>query len=63
VWNQLNTDICGGAQCGIPTVWISGDAHRSPEETMTTAEIVADFEIASLSELPGLLQQIRQKTC
>jgi putative hydrolase of the HAD superfamily len=63
VGNQLNTDICGGSQCGIRTVWISGDAHRSPEETMTPAEIVADFEIASLSELPGLLQQIRQKTC
>jgi putative hydrolase of the HAD superfamily len=63
VGNQLDTDICGGSQCGIRTVWISGDAHRSPEETLTPAEIAADFEITSLSELPGLLQQIRQKTC
>lgn len=62
VGNQLNTDVCGGVQCGIPTVWISGDAHRSPDETMTPVEVAADFEIASLSELPGLLRQIRQKT-
>lgn len=60
VGNQLNTDIRGGAQCGIRTVWISGDAYRSPEESMTPADIAADFEIASLSELPGLLQQIRR---
>lgn len=59
VGNQLNTDICGGSQCGIRTVWISGDAHRSPEETMTSTEVAVDFEITSLDELPNLLQRIR----
>jgi len=33
VGNQLNTDVCGGVECGIRTVWISGEAYRSPEDT------------------------------
>ena len=60
VGNQLNTDICGGSQYGIRTVWISGAPHRSPDETMTRADIIPDFEIPSLAGLPGLLQTIRR---
>jgi FMN phosphatase YigB (HAD superfamily) len=60
VGNQLNTDICGGSQCGIRTVWISGEAHRSPDETMKRGEATPDFEIASLSQLPTLLRRLRR---
>ncbi|MBV9073655.1 MAG: HAD family hydrolase [Acidobacteria bacterium] len=58
VGNQLNTDVCGGTQCGIKTVWISGEAHRSPNETMLPGDVTADYEIESLAELPGLLRKI-----
>lgn len=61
VGNQLNTDICGGSQCGIRTVWISGEAHRSPDETMARGDAVPDFEIPSLSELPTLLERIQKE--
>lgn len=58
VGNQLNTDICGGLQCGIKTVWISGDLHRSPDETMTRVQIYPDYEISSLAELPELIKRL-----
>jgi len=53
VGNQLNTDVCGGVQCGIQTVWLSGEAYRSPEDT--PGNVSPDFEIDSLIELPALL--------
>lgn len=59
VGNQLNTDIYGGMQCGIRTVWISGVLHRSPDETATREEVIPDFEIETLAELPDLIQRIR----
>ena len=59
VGNQLNTDICGGLQCGIKTVWISGEPHRSPDETLTRATIRPDFELDSLLELPVLVGSLR----
>lgn len=58
VGNQLNTDIWGGLQCGIKTVWISGEPHRSPDETLTRAAICPDFEIDSLLELPELIRSL-----
>jgi len=59
VGNQLNTDIFGGMQCGIRTVWISGAAHRSPDETATREEVIPDLEVETLAELPDLIQRIR----
>ena len=59
VGNQLNTDICGGSQCGIRTVWISGDEHRSPDEIMNRGDVIPDFEIPSLSQLPTLLKRLQ----
>lgn len=61
VGNQLNTDVCGGLQCGIRTVWISGEHHRSPDETMAPADICPDFEITSLRELPALIATLAVK--
>ena len=54
VGNQLNTDVCGGVTCGIPTVWISGEAHRSPDDFGT--EVKPDFVIESILELPELIR-------
>ena len=54
VGNQLNTDVCGGVSCGIRTVWISGEAHRSPDDVDT--EVTPDFVIHSLLELPDVIR-------
>ena len=53
VGNQLNTDVCGGVSCGIRTVWISGEAHLSPEDYGT--DVTPDFAIRSMLELPDLI--------
>ena len=54
VGNQLNTDVCGGVSCGIRTVWISGEAHRSPDDSGT--DMSPDFLIKSMIELPDLIR-------
>jgi FMN phosphatase YigB (HAD superfamily) len=56
VGNQLNTDVCGGVSCGIRTAWISGEAHRSPEDS--GADVTPDFVINSLLELPDLIRRL-----
>lgn len=56
VGNQLNTDIRGGVQCGIRTVWVSGEAYRSPEDT--SGDLSPDFVIDSLAELPALIRRL-----
>jgi len=60
VGNQLSIDVYGGLQCGIRTVWISGEPHRSPDETMARADICPDFEITSLLELPALIASLKR---
>ena len=57
VGNQLNTDVCGGVRCGICTVWISGEAHRSPDDTV--GDVTPDFVISSLAQLPALIRTMR----
>ncbi|HVH89006.1 MAG TPA: HAD family hydrolase [Terriglobales bacterium] len=59
VGNQLNTDICGGLQCDIKTVWLSGEAYRSPEDTTLLDSVSPDYVIESLAELPALLKRIQ----
>ena len=56
VGNQLNTDVCGGVSCGIRTVWISGEAHRSPDDS--SGNVTPDFVINSLLELPDLIRRL-----
>lgn len=60
VGNQLNTDVCGAVSCGIRTVWISGEAHRSPDDMGT--DVKPDFVIKSMLELPELMHQLSQLT-
>jgi FMN phosphatase YigB (HAD superfamily) len=59
VGNQLNTDVYGGTQCQIRTVWVAGEEHRSPDETMTVRDVRPDFVVASLAELPELIRRLR----
>lgn len=59
VGNQLNTDVRGGLQCQIRTVWVSGEEYRSPEETSTIKDVCPEFAINSLAELPDLLRRLR----
>ena len=54
VGNQLNTDVCGGVSCGIRTVWISGEDHRSPDDCGT--DVKPDFVIKSMLELPDVIR-------
>lgn len=52
VGDSLTSDILGGKNAGIKTVWFNF-RHQPPSE-----KIVPDFEISSLSELPGLLVRL-----
>jgi len=47
VGDRRDRDIAAGRSAGIATVWIRGEFDDGP---------VADIDIGSLAELPGLLQ-------
>jgi len=63
VGNQLNTDIRGANDYGIRSVWLSGRAYRSRDDTPDGAPFVrqdqATYVIESLEQLPKLLEQFR----
>jgi phosphoglycolate phosphatase-like HAD superfamily hydrolase len=59
VGNQLNTDIAGGEQYGIRTVWLAGRPYRSADETLSPKDVRPTYRIPTLGELPLLLQRIR----
>jgi putative hydrolase of the HAD superfamily len=59
VGNQLNTDIAGGQEFGIRTVWLCGSAYHSTEETLSPQEVHPTQTIHTLRQLPSLLQRIR----
>lgn len=50
VGDSLTSDILGGKNAGITTVWVNPD-HRLP-----SSEIVPDYEIESLAQLEALLE-------
>lgn len=52
VGDRLSSDILGGNLAGIPTVWINPDGDRGDGEILPT------YEIRSLSELPGVIEEI-----
>ena len=58
VGNQLNTDIWGARNYGISTVWLSGSAYRSLDDTMTLHEVQPTYIIETLGQLPTLLQSL-----
>ncbi len=52
VGDSLTSDILGGINAGMKTVWIN-PGHKKRRE-----DICPDFEIKSLTELPALLEQL-----
>jgi len=58
VGNQLNTDIQGASDYGIPNVWLSGPEYRSPDDTFTIDRVRPNHTIASLPELPALVASL-----
>lgn len=62
VGNQLNTDIWGANDYGIRSVWLSGMAHRSPDDTPDDPLIVSrarpTYVIETLHKLPSLLKEL-----
>ena len=58
VGNQLNTDIAGGEQYGIRTVWLSGSVYRSTDETLSVQDVRPTHTIQNLRQLPPLLQSL-----
>jgi FMN phosphatase YigB (HAD superfamily) len=59
VGNQLNTDITGGEQYGIRTVWLCGRPYRSADETFSPKDVRPTYTIRTFRQLPLLLQRIR----
>jgi FMN phosphatase YigB (HAD superfamily) len=58
VGNQLNTDITGGEQYGIRTVWLCGRPYRSADETLSPKEVRPTYTIRTLRQLPLLLRKL-----
>jgi len=58
VGNQLNTDIAGGQKHGIRTVWLSGGAYRSTDETLPPQDVHPTHTIHTLRQLPSLLETL-----
>ncbi len=56
VGDSLTSDILGGINAGIRTVWIN-PCHRPAR-----ADIRPDFEIENLSQLPQLLEKLQNNT-
>ncbi len=58
VGDSLTSDIRGGQNAGITTCWF----HR--QDRIPREDIVPDYEINSLAELPGLLERVfPEKQC
>lgn len=60
VGNQLNTDIAGGREYGIRTVWLSGGVYRSADETLSVRDIRPTHRIHTLRQLPSLLESLHK---
>ena len=52
VGDSLTSDIRGGRDAGITTVWVNAEGKTAPEE------LQPDYEIKALSELEALLERI-----
>lgn len=51
VGDSLTSDILGGKNAGLPTVWVNPEGKKS-------GDIRPDYEIGSLAELEGLLERL-----
>jgi len=61
VGNQLNTDIRGGEDFGIRTVWVCGPEYWSRDDTELVG-VNATYTIQRLAELPSVLKRIDAET-
>lgn len=52
VGDSLSSDILGGIRAGMKTCWVNPEGKGHPEN------IVPDWQIPSLQELPGLLETV-----
>ena len=52
VGDSLTSDILGGKNAGITTVWVN------PEHCLPHPDIVPDYEIESLVQLEALLETL-----
>ena len=50
VGDSLDTDVAGAKAAGLTAVWLNREGRQRPAEAAAS-----DYEISSLSELPGLL--------
>ena len=55
VGDSLSSDIRGGKNAGIQTCWVN------PEHKAAQANLMPDYEIESLSQLPALLRRLEGK--
>ena len=55
VGDSLSSDIKGGKNAGIKTIWFNALGEKAPEE------LIPDYEFNKLSDLPELLQKIQGK--
>ena len=52
VGDSLTSDILGGINAGIATCWVN------PDHKPGRADIVPDYEIEALHQLPALLESL-----
>lgn len=53
VGDSLTSDISGGKNAGIATCWVN------PDKKLPGEDMLPDYQIESLSQLPGLLESLR----
>lgn len=65
VGNQVNTDIQGATDYGIPCVWLSGRVHRSPDDSavdkVSTGMVRPTCVVETMKDLPALLTRFFPK--
>jgi FMN phosphatase YigB (HAD superfamily) len=58
VGNQLDTDVVGGQEYGIRTVWLDGSAYRSADATASPQSVRPTHTIHTLRQLQSLLESL-----
>lgn len=51
IGDSLTSDIQGGINAGIKTIWYNPDGHKAEDA-------IPDYEVKALMDIPGLLEQI-----
>jgi FMN phosphatase YigB (HAD superfamily) len=56
VGNQRDTDVLGAEAVGIQTIWLSGAAYRSDDDSECDAK--PTHTVTMLTDVPGLIEQL-----